>query len=105
MRDLGLAGLQEFSSYFTIKNTKDNFDYPVDKLPLEFREPFITSGYRRPHLSAGECIQSVFKKSKKTINVWSHVITFIALIFRSIIIFREHNSSDDVFFTLCYPWL
>lgn len=105
MRDLGLAGLQEFSSYFTIKNTKDNFDYPVDKLPLEFCEPFITSGYRRPHLSAGECIQSVFKKSKKTINVWSHVITFIALIFRSIIIFREHNSSDDVFFTLCYPWL
>ena len=66
MRDLGLAGLQEFSSYFSIKNTKDNFDYPVDKLPLEFREPFITSGYRRPHLSAREYNQSVFKKSKKT---------------------------------------
>ena len=74
----------------------------MDKLPLEFREPFITSGYRRPHLSAREYNQSVFKKSKKTINVWSHDITFIALIFRSIIIFREHNSSNDVIF---YPLL
>ena len=96
--------MQKFckSNYLKPKDAEDKFNYPVYKVPLEFREPFISSGYRRPQLSAWECFQSLFKRSNETINVWSHLIAFAVFVCRFIVIFRQHNPFDDAF---VYPLL
>ena len=82
--------------------TKDNCSLPDYKVPFEFREPYILSGYRRPQLSPWECFQSLFKRSNETINVWSHLVALAVFIVRSIIVFRQHNPLEDAF---VYPLL
>ena len=78
------------------------FNLPECKVPFEFREPYILSGYRQPCLSARECLHSIFKRCNETVNVWSHVVACVFVVVRSWMIFREHNPLEDAF---VYPFL
>lgn len=44
------------------------------QIPVEFQEPYIVSGYRSPHLTARQCVQSLFQCHNETANVWTHAI-------------------------------
>ena len=78
------------------------FNLPDFKVPFEFREPYILSGYRKPGISSRDCLQSIFKRCNETINVWSHVVAFAFFAFRSILVFLEYNPLEDPF---VYPLL
>ncbi|XP_038053277.1 membrane progestin receptor gamma-like [Patiria miniata] len=45
-------------------------------VPTDFREPFITSGYRSCRSSVSTCILSAFSLNNETINFWTHFIPF-----------------------------
>ena len=90
------------NSDLNFNRAKDNCYLPDFKVPFEFREPYILTGYRRPQLSAWECLLSLFKRTNETINVWSHVAAFVVFVIRSIIVFRQHNPFEDAF---VYPLL
>ncbi|KAJ7379680.1 hypothetical protein OS493_014084 [Desmophyllum pertusum] len=92
----------ELTSDLNFNLAEDNFRLPDYKVPFEFREPYILTGYRRPRISARECLHSLFKRSNETINVWSHVIACAVLVCRSIVVFKQHNPLEDAF---VYPLL
>lgn len=81
---------------------EEKFKLPDFKVPFEFREPYILSGYRQPDITARECLQSVFKRCNETINVWSHVVAFGFFVVRSLLVFSEHSPLEDPF---VYPLL
>ena len=81
---------------------EEKFNLPNFKVPFEFREPYILSGYRRPLITALECLQSTFKRCNETINVWSHVVAFAFFVVRSLVVFHEHSPFEDSF---VYPLL
>ena len=72
------------------------------QVPFEFRDPFILSGYRRPQISALDCVLSIFKRSNETVNVWTHVAALGFFVFRSIEVFSSHRPLEDSF---VYPLL
>lgn len=86
----------------TINLPDGKFNLPDFKVPLEFREPYILSGYRQPRISARECLQSIFKRCNETINVWSHIVACAFFVIRSWLVFSEHNPFEDPF---VYPLL
>ena len=53
----------------------------VDKVPDQYKEPFILTGYRQPYSSFLDCIVSAFRLNNETFNIWSHFIPFLAFIF------------------------
>ena len=52
----------------------------VDKVPEQYQEPFILTGYRQPHSSFLYCIVSAFRLNNETLNIWTHFIPFVAFI-------------------------
>ncbi|XP_001633537.2 membrane progestin receptor gamma-B [Nematostella vectensis] len=51
----------------------------VHELPPSYHEPFILSGYRNPgNFSLRQCLVTAFSLHNETINIWSHLIAFIA---------------------------
>ena len=58
-------------------NRETKFNLRNLEVPFEFREPFIVSGYRKPGITAPECLRSVFTTCNETINVWSHVLAAV----------------------------
>lgn len=62
---------------------EQKFDLRNVDVPFEFREPFIISGYRKPGISAFECLQSILSTCNETINVWSHIAATIHFIYLS----------------------
>ena len=53
----------------------------VDRVPDQYREPFILTGYRQPYSSFLDCIVSAFRLNNETFNIWTHFIPFVAFIF------------------------
>ena len=53
----------------------------VDKVPDQYKEPFILTGYRQPYSSFLDCIVSAFRPNNETFNIWTHFIPFLAFIF------------------------
>lgn len=53
----------------------------VDKVPDQYKEPFILTGYRQPYSSFLDCIVSAFRLNNETFNIWTHFIPFLAFIF------------------------
>ena len=92
----------ELTSDLNANRAEENFGLPDYKVPFEFREPYILSGYRRPKISAWECFHSLFKRTNETINVWSHVVAFAVIVWRSIVVFTQYNPLHDAF---VYPLL
>ena len=85
------------------EKTQDIFNLTVDQMPMEFREPFIVSGYRKPYVSAWECLVSLITRCNECINVWSHVLATILFILCYCKVFLyEHNPLEDPF---VYPLL
>ena len=82
--------------------TEDKFNLPNFKVPFEFREPYILTGYRKPEISAQECLQSSFSRCNETINVWSHLVAFAFVLVRSMVVLSEHNPLEDPF---AYPMI
>lgn len=102
MKFLKMGSCGEITSDLNANSAEENFGLPDYKVPFEFREPYILSGYRRPKISAWECFHSLFKRTNETINVWSHVAAFAVIVWRSIVVFTQHNPLHDAF---VYPLL
>lgn len=66
------------------------------EVPEGFRTVFIETGYRKPGLSAKNCLMSVLEPTNETINVWSHVIALVLFMVRFYDVFN-HTAMDD-------PW-
>ena len=53
----------------------------VDKVPDQYKEPFILTGYRQPYSSLLDCIVSAFRLNNETFNIWTHFVPFLAFSF------------------------
>lgn len=62
-----------------------------DEVPAQFREVFITSGYRKPYISAMECLKSVFQPLNETVNVWTHFLPFLLFVVRFSLVFTQSS--------------
>ena len=70
----------------------------ADEIPLQFREPFIDSGYRRPYMTAKESIWSLFTPCNETVNVWSHIAALLFFCSHYYSIFwNTHKPTNDPF--------
>ena len=68
--------------------------FTSNEIPPQFREVFISSGYRKPYISASECIRSLFYPSNESVNVWSHFIPLILFIIRFAVLFSSFSPAD-----------
>ncbi|OCT78730.1 membrane progesterone receptor epsilon [Xenopus laevis] len=63
--------------------TRDKDKSPLlrwDEVPDDFVECFILSGYRRLHLTAQECLASIFQPTNETLNFWTHFIPLVLFV-------------------------
>ena len=97
-----MGSCDEGSTDLNCNHPGEKFNLPDFKVPFEFREPYVLSGYRQPRISARECLESIFTRCNETINVWSHVAACAFFVFRSVLVFSEHNPFRDAF---VYPLL
>lgn len=67
------------------------------EVPSEFRDPFITDGYRQPGCSFWSCFGTLFTFHNETINVWSHLIAALCFIAFCVPEFKHHNPFEDNF--------
>lgn len=85
------------------KKKQGIFNLGVHEVSMEFREPFIVSGYRKPYVSAWECFVSLLTRCNESVNVWSHILATILFNFCYCKVFLfEHNPLKDSF---VYPLL
>lgn len=52
----------------------------VDSIPDQYKERFLTRGYRQPYSSFLDCIVSIFRLNNETLNVWTHLLPLIGLL-------------------------
>ncbi|EDO33000.1 predicted protein, partial [Nematostella vectensis] len=67
----------------------------AEEVPLQFREQFIISGYRRPYASARDCIKSAFGPYNETLNFWTHFVPF--LLFSARFVWTFHRDGIDLY--------
>ncbi|XP_064403696.1 membrane progestin receptor gamma-A-like [Halichondria panicea] len=52
----------------------------VDLLPKQYKERYLSRGYRQPYSSFLDCLVSLFRLNNETLNVWTHLIPLILLL-------------------------
>ena len=52
----------------------------VNRVPLQYREPFIVCRYREPCSSAWQCLRSLLYPTNETVNFWSHFALLLLLL-------------------------
>lgn len=67
------------------------------EVPSEFRDPFITDGYRQPGCSFWSSFGTLFTFHNETINVWSHLIAAICFVAFCVSEFMQHSPLEDSF--------
>ncbi|XP_021350665.1 membrane progestin receptor alpha-like [Mizuhopecten yessoensis] len=55
----------------------------AERMPSEICKKHIHTGYRRPHQPWSYYVISVFQANNQTLNVWTHVIGFLYIAYRS----------------------
>jgi predicted membrane channel-forming protein YqfA (hemolysin III family) len=75
-----------------------------DQVSEEFRESYITSGYRVPGLSVRDCFRSLIQWHNETANVWSHVTLSTACLLLALY-FQINGSVDFLTDTYALPLL
>lgn len=73
-----------------------------EDIPSQFRDPFITDGYRKPGCSFWQCCRSIFEVHNETVNVWSHLAAVLLFGIFTVPVFKTHNPLNDYF---VYPLL
>ncbi len=53
----------------------------AQEVPVQYRERYINTNYRKPYSSAVECIINSFKLNNETFNIWTHLIPLLFLPF------------------------
>ena len=74
--------------------------FASDEIPPQFREVFIISGYRKPYISAVNCIRSLAYPSNESVNVWSHFIPFALFIIQFSVLFSSFSPFDSFVYPL-----
>lgn len=87
--------------YTKIVKTKSNNQtscLKVTEISYEFREPFITTGYRHPNSSIGSCLRSLLTlNNNEMLNFWTHFVPFL-FVFAQLVRFAfVHDLARDDF--------
>ena len=82
------------------KRKKLGFGLRSEEVPAQFREMFISTGYRKPYGSALDCIKSAFQPLNETINVWTHFVPFLLFLVRLASIIWKYGLSDSYVYPL-----
>ncbi|XP_038057730.1 membrane progestin receptor beta-like [Patiria miniata] len=56
----------------------------AEEVPLQFREPYVEIGYRKPYQPFTFYLKSFFQIHNETLNVWTHAIACVATMFQGI---------------------
>lgn len=66
-----------------------------DKVPLEIRVPYVYSGYRLPYQPWTYYIKSLFHLHNETINVWTHLIGCLLVLFQTYTYYGLYSEADS----------
>lgn len=83
------------------KARSDQYGLRSEEVPAQFREMYISSGYRKPYGSATDCLKSAFLPMNETVNVWTHFVPFLLFLVRFAHVFWKYRYSE----TYVYPLL
>ena len=61
------------------KLLKKQYCVTVDLVPEQYKERYLTRGYRQPYSTFLDCLASLFRLNNETLNVWTHLIPLILL--------------------------
>ena len=73
----------------TLESIKQGLSWPgkgraplrdVSEVPVVFREPYVTSGYRAPNQPWRYYLLSAFQLHNESVNVWTHLLAGLAVI-------------------------
>ncbi|XP_064403692.1 membrane progestin receptor gamma-A-like [Halichondria panicea] len=64
--------------------------FTVDLVPEQYKERYLTRGYRQPYSSFLDCLVSLFRLNNETLNVWTHLIPLIIIV----VYFRQTFPSE-----------
>lgn len=68
------------------------------EVPYEFREVFITTGYRYPNSSFSCCIRSLFKfNNNEMLNFWTHFIPFLFVLIQLFKFYMIYDVNTDTY--------
>ncbi len=62
------------------QQTHDSRTITVDLVPEQYKERYLTRGYRQPYSSFLDCLASLFRLNNETLNVWTHLIPLIIIV-------------------------
>lgn len=86
-----------------MSESKSEFNLPVEAVEKDFREPFISTGYRKPRMSGSNCLKSIFQPScNECFNVWSH---FLYGIYFCVKYWRVFTTEIDITDPFVWPLL
>ena len=70
----------------------------VDQVSYEFREPYITTGYRCPNSSALKCIRSLLNfDNNEVLNFWTHFLPFLFVCYQLVRFCQVYDVRRDEF--------
>ena len=76
---------------------------PYNRIPLEMRIPYILSGYRQTHQPWRYYFASIFHIHNETLNVWTHLIGSVIIIYHIYTYFRIYEAAgSDLRWTVLY---
>ena len=69
-----------------------------------FRDKYIIGGYRKPGMTAAQCVKSMCQINNETVNFWTHMIPFIYFTIRFYAISKQYDLINDPHYwpLLCY---
>ena len=81
---------------FPVDNKRPLANRTASQVPLQFREPYILTGYRPPYQKWSFYLKSVFRIHNETLNIWSHLVGAAYLTWMLIRLCQQHDVYNDV---------
>ncbi|XP_046372474.2 membrane progestin receptor beta-like [Haliotis rufescens] len=72
--------------------------FKSEEVPMLYREPGVLTGYRLPGMKLVSYIISVLQLNNEVVNVWTHLIGFVVVLFKIHFLLEEFGPDDSRIF-------
>jgi len=67
----------------------------AEEVPLQFREPYVEIGYRKPYQPFTFYLKSFFQIHNESLNVWTHAVACVATLFQGMRLCATLDTQHD----------
>ncbi|XP_046560768.1 membrane progestin receptor beta-like [Haliotis rubra] len=72
--------------------------FKAEEVPLLYREPGVLTGYRLPGMKLVSYVISVLQLNNEVVNIWTHLIGFVVVVFKIHFLLEEFGANDSRIF-------